>query len=340
MASLYDDPYRLRQPTDDITGGQQLPPAASIPTPQPNALADQMATLVANMQASPGGGTVTIDQPAGGATPVRTTTAPVNTLDMNTQPDQEDPMVKLAASIGSALNQPVTQPTLPVSPADAMANYQGQRNIANRQAMDQQATADAMESARTAGQRVTQEFPGQTPSMFPEGLSKTLPGGRTFKAMPSGGYASTQSAAGRDAEVAARRANYQSNIAGTSAGRETQQRSDLFNKLSPGAQGDLASNMNRGGSALTTEQLIAMTGGGQGPPDTAQRLARDRAQLRNLGAAPTRPALVPTGQGYRPAAGGGATDAMSNPEVLRAIIANNKYDVGLRKRAQQRLSRL
>jgi hypothetical protein len=89
------------------------------------------------------------------------------------------------------------------SPTEVASHYQVQRNIANQQALDQQAAEDVRNSAAIAAQRVGQEFPGQNVSMFPQGLSKTITGGRTFKALPSGGYAITGAS---PAQVAAARA--------------------------------------------------------------------------------------------------------------------------------------
>jgi hypothetical protein len=351
-----DDPNKLRlqqykpqQPNVDL-GVNPLPQG---PTQQ-NTLADQMAALITNMQQSPGGGTVTVNQPSAIQTvqnmqagqsasqalqptrvPPRTTTAPINTLDQNVQPGTSAPAPQddLAATIAKAL-APDQGGGLKAaaeairSPADAAAYGQLEQAKVQQAAMQGQATEDVTNQSKRAGQRVAQEFPGQTPGMFPEGLSKTLEGGRTFKALPSGGYASTQSAAGRDAEVAARRANYQQNVAGTSAGRETAQRSDLFSRLTPATQGIATSNMNRGGAGLTTDQMLGMIG------PTVRKAQSAIAPARTA-------TLVPSGRGYRPAGQPQrGTDAMNNPNVLRAVVANNRYDAAVRRRAQQRLSQM
>jgi hypothetical protein len=348
--------YQPEQPRVDISGGRQLQQA-------PDTFADQLAKLAVNMQQSPGGGTVTVNQPAPAGTPgysytgpqgqkidiaprqagqaqpvggpgppgqrvpPQTTTAPVNTIDQNAEPDVNDPMAQLATSIGKALNQPVTLPTVPRKPAEAVADYQ----LEQRKATDQyyaglQATDQAQQATR-ASQRVAQEFPGQNASAFPEGLSNTLEGGRKFTALPSGGYAIT------GGPTAASRA-------------ETTRRGELLDKLQGGGGyanfiGGVQAPSGRATAegSHTTAQLEALARG-PGGADTGQRLARDRAQLASLGRAPVGPALVPTGAGYRPAGRGGATDAMSNPAVLRAVIANNKYDPAVRRRAQQKLQQM
>lgn len=316
---LYDDPYELKRRPEDITGGQQLP---ATPSPQ-NDLATQMATLIANMQSSPGGGTVTVNQPsalqtvqnmqagqtAGQAlrTPVRTTTAPVNTIDQNTTPD---PMAELAKSIGTSLNQPVTLPTVPRKPSDMAADYQLEQRKATDQYYSNLNAEDQRNNATIAANRVGQEFPGQDPAAFPEGLSKTLEGGRTFKALPSGGYSSARTAAGQDAIVAARKANYEKNIAGTTAGQETARRTALLGQVNPLDYGTRA--------APPTSALEALASRGTGP---AVKPATRTAATRPVSAA-------------RP------TDAMSNPAILRSIIASNRYDAGVRQRARQRLQQL
>lgn len=86
-----------------------------------------------------------------------------------------------------------------------VADYQAEQTIENQRNLAGAATADTANNARLGALRVGEEFPGQNPALFPEGLSKLLPTGDQFKALPSGGYATSRSRTAQDALVEERK---------------------------------------------------------------------------------------------------------------------------------------